>query len=190
MDRRKNGQVNTWRVEQLNRVGSYLPVWGVCACVESVADWRSRLWVSCTYSWLLYSTHQGLIENGGGMIDVGGGGLQGGRDSFLRWSINTAELHRDKPEAPFHLLILSPAQPCGLLRSLRSCSLAHILSVWFTCSFTRASLSSFIIFASPQNSRIISFLPFPLLGESYSSFLAIVCFLSVAVIHHYHNIAL
>lgn len=80
------------------------------------------------------------------MWGEGWGGLQGGRDSFLRWSINTAELHRDKPEAPFHSLILSPAQPCGLLRSLRSCSLAHILSVWFMYSLTCASLYLFSLF--------------------------------------------
>lgn len=34
----KDGRVNGWIVEQLNRVRSYLPVSGVCACAESGAD--------------------------------------------------------------------------------------------------------------------------------------------------------
>lgn len=35
---------------------------------------RAALRASCTYSWLHYSTHQGLIENGGG--ETNGKGLE------------------------------------------------------------------------------------------------------------------
>lgn len=97
----KDGRADGWRVEQLNRGGSYLPVWGVCACAESGADWRPAGKASCSNSWLLYSTHRGANWKWGRGLEWGG------RRSFLRWSINTAVPHTDNP---FHSLIQSPSR--------------------------------------------------------------------------------
>lgn len=94
----KDGRADGWRAERLNRGGSYLPVWGVCACAESGADWRAAGKASCSNSWLLYSTHRGANWKWGRGLE------RGGRRSFLRWSINTAVAHTDNP---FHLLIQS-----------------------------------------------------------------------------------
>lgn len=91
---------------------------------------------------------------------------QGGRESFLRWSINTVALHRDNPKAPFHLLIRSPAKPCGLLRSL-SRSLSHL---HFTSSF------QYFCFSPQQPDHIIP--PYLTSWRKSKSFFSFTVFIS------------